>query len=163
MSLIICCRVLPAPVHKYGTYEDDNDCIEVAPQVEVRKPKAPAYLQRGNFVPYKIEDYGDGGAFPEIHVVQYPLDMGRPGAKSTAVVSVDVDDKGEVRFDAIVKQGANRTKDVKTSLEDMKESKGNFLIRNIINITDMPQATRTLCNCQRLKKKRRLRMPLSGL
>lgn len=78
-------------------------------------------------MPYKLEDFGDGGAFPEIHVVQYPLDMGRPGAKSTAVVSVDVDEKGEVRFDAIVKQGSNRTKDVKTSLADMTESKG-FII-----------------------------------
>ena len=24
-------------------------------------------------------DYGDGGSFPEIHVAQYPLDMGREG------------------------------------------------------------------------------------
>jgi SNW domain-containing protein 1 len=87
-------------------------------------------------VPYKVEDFGDGGAFPEIHVVQYPLDMGRPGAKSSAVVSVDVDEKGEVRFDAIVKQGSNRTKDVKTSLADMTESKGNmlFIIHNSFNI-----------------------------
>lgn len=92
--------------------------------INYSKTAAPPYLQRSNFVPYKIDDFGDGGAFPEIHVVQYPLDMGRPGAKSTAVVSVDVDEKGDVRFDAIVKQGSNRTKNVKTSLDDMKESKG---------------------------------------
>ena len=52
-----------------------------------------------------VDDFGDGGAFPEIHVVQYPLHMGRPGHKSSAVVAVAVDEAGGVRFDAIVKQG----------------------------------------------------------
>jgi hypothetical protein len=51
--------------------------------------------------------------------------MGRPGSISTAVVSVNVDDKGEVKYDAIVKQGSNRNKIVKTSLDDMKESAGD--------------------------------------
>lgn len=82
-------------------------------------------MQRANFIPHKPEDFGDGGAFPEIHVAQYPLNMGRPGAKSTAVVSVNVDEKGEVKYDAIVKQGSNRNKIVKTSLDDMRESAGD--------------------------------------
>ena len=85
----------------------------------------PPYLCRQNFIPYKVEDFGDGGSFPEIHVVQYPLNMGRPGAKSTAVVSVDVDENGQVRFDSIVKQGGNKDKLVQSTLEDMKESSGN--------------------------------------
>ena len=89
-----------------------------------RNPTAPPYLHRQNFIPYNQSDFGDGGAFPEIHVVQYPLDMGRPGAKSTAVVSVDVDEKGEIRYDAIVKHGGNQKKIVQTSLDDMKEKKG---------------------------------------
>ena len=87
--------------------------------------KIPKYLQRNNFIPHKLEDFGDGGAFPEIHVVQYPLNMGRPGAKSTAVVSVNVDEKGEVKYDAIVKQGSNQNKIVRASFEDLKESAGN--------------------------------------
>jgi SNW domain-containing protein 1 len=28
------------------------------------------YLQRQGYVPRKAEDFGDGGAFPEIHVSQ---------------------------------------------------------------------------------------------
>jgi SNW domain-containing protein 1 len=24
-----------------------------------------------------VQDFGDGGAFPEIHVAQFPLDMGK--------------------------------------------------------------------------------------
>jgi SNW domain-containing protein 1 len=65
------------------------------------------------------------GAFPEIHVVQYPLNMGRPGTKSTAVVAVDVDENGQVRFDAIVRQGSNRNKKVQSSFEDIKEKDGD--------------------------------------
>lgn len=75
-------------------------------------------------MPYSSEDFGDGGAFPEIHVLQYPLNMGRPGTKSTAMVSVDVDERGQVRYDAIVKQGANRNKKLQTSLDDLREREG---------------------------------------
>jgi SNW domain-containing protein 1 len=81
----------------------------------------PPYGRRRNFLPKRAEDFGDGGAFPEIHVLQYPLDMGRPGTKSSALVSVDVDEHGKVRYDAIVKtQGANSTKIVRSSISDVK-------------------------------------------
>ena len=33
----------------------------------------PPYLRRAKFIPRKPEDFGDGGAFPEIHVSQYVL------------------------------------------------------------------------------------------
>jgi SNW domain-containing protein 1 len=48
--------------------------------------------------------------------------MGRPGAKTTSVIAVDVDSNGQVRYDAIVKQGINKNKIVKSTIEDMKES-----------------------------------------
>ncbi|KAG6533041.1 hypothetical protein ZIOFF_006902 [Zingiber officinale] len=41
--------------------------------------------QIAGFVPRKPEDFGDGGAFPEIHVAQYPFGpfgMGRKDRKS---------------------------------------------------------------------------------
>ena len=85
----------------------------------------PPVGQRKGFTPTGVDDFGDGGAFPEIHVVQYPLNMGKPGNKSTAVVAVDVDDNGNVKFDAIVKQGANRSKIIQTSLDDIKEKEGS--------------------------------------
>ena len=50
----------------------------------------PAYGARKGFVPRIKDDFGDGGAFPEIHVAQYPLDMGRLDKKSTAIVAVSV-------------------------------------------------------------------------
>lgn len=33
----------------------------------------PVYGQRTNFRPKAPEDFGDGGAFPEIHFAQFPL------------------------------------------------------------------------------------------
>lgn len=48
----------------------------------------PSYPNRAGYVPTNIDDFGDGGAFPEIHLVQYPLNMGKPGVKSSAVVTV---------------------------------------------------------------------------
>lgn len=36
---------------------------------------APPYGQRRGFIPRTETDYGDGGAFPEIAVAQYPLGM----------------------------------------------------------------------------------------
>ncbi len=51
-----------------------------------------------------------GGAFPEIHVAQYPLDMGRPGQKAGGgkgdqTLALTVNAEGEVNYDAVVKQG----------------------------------------------------------
>ena len=39
--------------------------------------RAPPYGRRQGFIPRSHEDFGDGGAFPEVHIMQYPLDMGR--------------------------------------------------------------------------------------
>jgi hypothetical protein len=48
------------------------------------------YGKRKGFIPRIKEDFGDGGAFPEIHIAQYPLDMGRADRKSSAIVAVSV-------------------------------------------------------------------------
>ena len=74
--------------------------------MEAPKPKPkkvyniPPYGQRENYIPRCREDYGDGGAFPEIHITQYPLDMGRSElAGETKVVSVAVDEEGHADYD----------------------------------------------------------------
>ncbi|XP_010254001.1 PREDICTED: SNW/SKI-interacting protein-like [Nelumbo nucifera] len=80
----------------------------------------PPYLKRAGFVPRKPEDFGDGGAFPEIHVAQYPLGMGRkdqkPGSK---ILPLTVDSHGNVAFDAIVKQNENASKIVYSLHKDL--------------------------------------------
>jgi SNW domain-containing protein 1 len=53
-------------------------------------------------------DFGDGGAFPEIHVAQYPLDMGRKGNLSNNSMALVLDSDGRVEYDAVVKGGSNK-------------------------------------------------------
>ncbi len=95
--------------------------------------KLPKEERKGRklFVPRCLEDFDDGGAFPEIHVAQYPRHMGNPhlkkktGGMSRAIVNVEIDETGEVSYDAIVKSGTNSDKKVYSRLEDMqaKEAK----------------------------------------
>ena len=72
-----------------------------------------------------VDDFGDGGAYPELHVVQYPLNMGRPGQKSSALVTVQVDESGKIRTDMIVKQGGNKDKIVQSQMSDIKEKEAD--------------------------------------
>ncbi|CAN0879732.1 SNW/SKI-interacting protein [Linum grandiflorum] len=69
----------------------------------------------------KVHDFGDGGAFPEIHMAQYPLDMGRnkaakPGSK---ILLVMVDAHGDVGYDAIVRQNENSKRIVYSRHQDI--------------------------------------------
>lgn len=69
---------LPAPRHKYEVHADESLSALLAP---AHKQMVPPYGHRQSFVPRAQTDFGDGGAFPEIHVAQFPLDMGRPAVK----------------------------------------------------------------------------------
>eukprot|EP00927_Polykrikos_kofoidii_P051566 TRINITY_DN45366_c0_g1_i1.p1 TRINITY_DN45366_c0_g1~~TRINITY_DN45366_c0_g1_i1.p1 ORF type:complete len:555 (-),score=131.58 TRINITY_DN45366_c0_g1_i1:63-1727(-) len=85
----------------------------------VRGP--PPYGKRRGWVPKSLTDFGDGGAFPEIHVAQYPLDMGR-GGFSDKTVALSVDANGKVAWDAVIKQGKARDKlQIWTRPEDSRE------------------------------------------
>ena len=118
---------LPAPRHNYKVHTDEPSPLALLASSEPTKT-VPPYGQRQGFVPRVLGDFGDGGAFPEIHAAQFPLDMGRPATKksgtgsaaggaggggggiagisglgnnagSTAIVAVDVDETGKVRPD----------------------------------------------------------------
>ncbi|KAL2915865.1 mRNA splicing protein [Polyrhizophydium stewartii] len=84
----------------------------------------PPYGQRAGFVPRSLEDFGDGGAFPEIHMVQFPLDMGRKsGGGPAPTLSLQTDESGNIRYDLVLHQGQkkNSKKIVHSSLVAMKE------------------------------------------
>ena len=66
-----------------------------------------------------MEDYGDGGAFPEIPVAQYPLDMGRKSQSSSNALAVQVDAEGKVKYDAIARQGHNEKRIIHASFKDL--------------------------------------------
>lgn len=55
------------------------------------------------------QDYGDGGAYPEIPVAQYPLLMGKQKTSSNALTKT-LDAQGKIRYDIIAKQGHTKDK-----------------------------------------------------
>ncbi|XP_053737152.1 SNW domain-containing protein 1 [Synchiropus splendidus] len=78
----------------------------------------PPYGHRHGWVPRAVEDFGDGGAFPEIHVAQFPLEMGR-AKKTSNALAVQVDAEGKIKYDAIAKQGQNKDKVVFSKYTDL--------------------------------------------
>jgi len=113
---------MPKNLEEYDDEEEEEE--EAAGPSTVCN--APAYPNRGSggFVPREEEDFGDGGAYPEIHVAQYPLGMGRKdkdgaGGKGSKAVALRVGADGKVDFGAIVKQGKNRDMVVYSRYEDM--------------------------------------------
>ncbi len=79
----------------------------------------PAYGLRIGWRPRLPDDYGDGGAFPEIPVAQYPLDMGRKSASSSNALAVQVDAEGKIKYDAIARQGHNDKRIIHTSFSSL--------------------------------------------
>ncbi|KAE8380780.1 SKIP/SNW domain-containing protein [Aspergillus bertholletiae] len=89
-------------------------------QIVLRKTGPPPYGNRTGWRPRAPEDFGDGGAFPEILVAQYPLDMGRKGSSSTSnALAVQVDAEGKVKYDAIARRGHGDNRIVHASFKDL--------------------------------------------
>jgi SNW domain-containing protein 1 len=112
-----------------GTIDDTQIVLKVnklvLPQEEDntnsgwQKSGPPPYGKRSGWRPRGQEDFGDGGAFPEIPVAQYPLDMGRKGQSSSNALAVQVDAEGKVKYDAIARQGHNDQRIVHASFKDL--------------------------------------------
>ncbi|XP_022754992.1 SNW/SKI-interacting protein-like [Durio zibethinus] len=122
--------LLPDAKNSTSTYYDHaNDpwfkerfsSSEEEKSAAIKAKPVPPYMKRAGFVPRKVEDFGDGGAFPEIHIAQYPLDMGRvKGAKpGSKILPVTVDAYGNLAYDAIVKQNENAKKIVYSQHKDL--------------------------------------------
>ncbi|PTU21090.1 hypothetical protein P175DRAFT_0523921 [Aspergillus ochraceoroseus IBT 24754] len=89
-------------------------------QVVLRRTGPPPYGNRAGWRPRAPEDFGDGGAFPEILVAQYPLDMGRKGTASKSnALAVQVDAEGKVKYDAIARRGHGDDRIVHASFKDL--------------------------------------------
>jgi SNW domain-containing protein 1 len=84
-----------------------------------QKSGPPPYGSRSGWRPRGQEDFGDGGASPEIPVAQYPLDMGRKSQSNSTALAVQVDAEGKVKYDAIARQGHNDQRIVHASFKDL--------------------------------------------
>lgn len=88
-------------------------------QVVLKQTGPPKYRSRAGWRPRVAQDFGDGGAFPEIPVAQYPLDLGRKSSSTSNALAVQVDAEGKVKYDAIARQGHNENRIVHSSFKDL--------------------------------------------
>ncbi|CAI8027998.1 SNW domain-containing protein 1, partial [Geodia barretti] len=115
-------KLLPRPAHV--TVDPDEPSVDAAYAQLTRptvKKEPPPYGHRKNWVPRSLADFGDGGAFPEVHVAQYPMNMAnksKPGS-SSAVVPLQLDASGKVKYDVLARMGQRKDKVVHSSLEAM--------------------------------------------
>lgn len=109
--------VLPAPSQVSNEYiqpTKSNSKAVVSSFFEV-----PPYGHRKSFIPRNEQDFGDGGAFPEIHLAQYPLGLGRAKSKKSNALAVKFDAEGKVRYDVIAKQGHSKDRVVYSKFSDL--------------------------------------------
>lgn len=119
--------LLPAPSQVVWDREDEARELKLRQRPASALVKAvisaPPYGQRKGWIPRTNEDFEDGGAFPEIHVAQYPLDMGLKGRESTSnALAVQLDAHGKVKYDLLARQGHSKDKIVYSKLTDLLPS-----------------------------------------
>lgn len=60
-------------------------------------------------VVFCCQDFGDGGAYPELHVAQFPMGLGQQkskgGASSSNALAKQVDADGKIKYDVIARYG----------------------------------------------------------
>ncbi|KIM99529.1 hypothetical protein OIDMADRAFT_165569 [Oidiodendron maius Zn] len=88
-------------------------------QIVLKKSGPPPYGNRAGWRPRGQEDFGDGGAFPEVLVAQYPLDMGQKSHSSSTALAVQVNAGGKVKYDAIARRGHDDKRIVHASFKDL--------------------------------------------
>lgn len=120
--------LLPAPSQSIWDRDEERQKQqeeEQSKELVTFEKTAPPYGKRKGFVPRTVGDFGQGGAFPEIHVAQYPLDMGRPqtsnsgGGKTSNALAVQLDAQGKVKYDLLARQGHGKDKVVYSKFTDL--------------------------------------------
>ncbi|KAH0827194.1 pre-mRNA-processing protein 45 [Lanmaoa asiatica] len=109
--------VLPHPIHVSATPDDeDHVSLPIPSQAVTVRAAIPPYGKRKGWKPTSPEDFGDGGAYPECHVAQYPLN---PRKEKGNTLALQVDSEGNVRYDAIAHQGQRAGKVIQSQFKDL--------------------------------------------
>ncbi|KAF8326011.1 SKIP/SNW domain-containing protein [Cantharellus anzutake] len=112
--------LLPRPIHASSVSDDEDEQIEATAISSLTvKASLPQYGSRKGWKPMSQEHFGDGGAYPECHLAQYPLEMGRKKASSGNTLALQVDADGNVRYDAIAQQGHREGRRVFSQFKDL--------------------------------------------
>lgn len=110
---------LPAPVQRKQIDEINGSLpVQISSRVLVAKSLIPPYGHRKNWVPRSAEDFLDGGAFPEIHLPQFPLNMGQQREASNAL-AIKTDQDGKIRYDELIRQGHSRDRIIYSKFSDL--------------------------------------------
>lgn len=127
-------KLLPNPKYNEGPGSTSvlgrGTTVKESSSQQLVNSGVPAYGLRQGWLPKSLDDFGDGGAYPEINIAQYPLEMGLKSKKSSGgALAVQVDSEGKVQYDAIAKQGRDAAsgKIIHTSFKDL------IPIRNRVN------------------------------
>ena len=88
-------------------------------EVVLKRQGPPPYGQRSGWRPRAPEDYGDGGAFPEVPVAQYPLDMGRKTQSSSNALAITVNAEGKRDYTGLARKGHSENHIVQASFKDL--------------------------------------------
>lgn len=126
MSVAALSKSLPKPKYA-GDVEELPDSrstrvltAEQSTQIAKRQNGPPPYGQRSGWRPRTAEDFAEGGAFPEVHVAQYPLDMGKKGtASSSNALAMRVDNEGKTKYDEIARRGHSESRIIQASFKDL--------------------------------------------
>ncbi|EFI28337.1 pre-mRNA-processing protein 45 [Coprinopsis cinerea okayama7 len=115
--------LLPAPLNAPAVPDNENHVPTVTPiaptQSVIIRTAVPPYGQRVGWKPTSQEDFGDGGSYPECHVAQYPLGLGKKKTAAGNTLALQVDSEGNVRYDAIAHQGQREGKVVQSQFKDL--------------------------------------------
>ncbi|KAF4315141.1 hypothetical protein BBO99_00008010 [Phytophthora kernoviae] len=123
--------LFPAPVRSYTTFSDasaasTSSSSSSLPSYTTSVPKYPLRVKQ-QFVPRRNEDFGDGGAYPELHIAQFPLGMGKKKGTTSAGGTLALQVRGQdgaVSYDAIVTQQHRDKTKVYTKFSDIVEKDG---------------------------------------
>ncbi|KAJ2798814.1 mRNA splicing protein [Coemansia guatemalensis] len=118
-------QFLPEPKNSY-TKQDARDNSPAATEPgkalvsqEAAKRNIPQYGERTGWAPKTAEDFGDGGAYPEVHMLQYPLGMGRRRGKKGNALAKQVDGEGNTSYDALARYGRRENETVHSQFKEL--------------------------------------------
>ncbi|KAJ2444727.1 mRNA splicing protein, partial [Coemansia sp. RSA 2424] len=112
-------QFLPEPKHTTSRVETAAAVATTDALVAIDSNAIPRYGQRAGWVPKTASDFGGGGAYPEIHVLQYPLGMGQKRAGKGNALSKQVDGDGNVSYAALANFGRRENETVHSQFKDL--------------------------------------------
>ncbi|KAJ2228151.1 mRNA splicing protein [Coemansia sp. RSA 1722] len=115
-------QFLPEPKHRTTTTTTDKRpaaATEQPSSTALITTNIPALGHRKGWVPKTEADFGDGGAYPEIHVLQYPRGMGRKKTKRGNALAKQVDAEGKIDYEALARQGRRPNETVQATFKEL--------------------------------------------